>query len=101
MRIYELQARRLALDKRLARDKEAFSNFTNISLQHITHVQEHNDTPRVYLSRSKSKREVSQIQHLYEGIIQDKRRRMEGQRSLYSSCSTWDFREHRTEAQKR
>ena len=50
MRIYELQSRRLALDKRLAKDKEAFKNFTNISLSHIAHVQEHNNTPRIHLS---------------------------------------------------
>ena len=98
MRIYDLQARRLALDKRLKKDKEAFKNFYNISLQHSTHVQEHNNTPRIHLSGTKGKRKVSEIQHLYEGIIQDKRRRMEGQHSLYSSCSTWDFREHREQA---
>lgn len=89
MRIYELQARILALNKRLKKDKQVSTNFINISLSHITHVHESNNPTGIHLSRPESKRQVSKIQRLHKGIIQDKRRRVEGQRSLYSSCSTW------------
>lgn len=89
MRIYELQARLLALNKRLEKDKHVSTNFINILLSDITHVQELINTPRIYFSGAKNKREISKIQRIHEGVLQNQRRGIQRYRDLYSSCSTW------------
>lgn len=86
--ITQLQQRTLALNKRRAKDKQAFTNFINISLQQLSHGEfQQWRSPRDYQT-DVSQRESSQF---YGHVSERKEKQTGGVRSIFCIRSVGRF----------